>query len=470
MKALLVDPRVDRKLDPLAVEEYFALGYVPDPRTILRGVHKLPPAHTLTIVRGQPVPAPKEYWDVDLARPATIVNEREACDELTTRLRGAVDRRLLSEVPLGAFLSGGVDSSAIVAYMAESSATPVNTCSISFGEREFDESEYAAAVASRYQTNHRVDQADPHDFGLLDRLPAIYDEPFADSSAMPTFQVCKLARRHVTVALSGDGGDEVFAGYRRYRWHMLEERARSRLPRAVRRGVFGLLGQAYPKMDWAPRFLRAKATFQGIARDSVEAYFHSVSFINADMRQQLFSNTLKHDLNGYNAFEVFRRHAKRVEGADPLAQVQYLDIKTYLPGDILVKVDRASMANSLEVRAPLLDYTLIDWAAGLAQNLKLRDGEGKYVLKRSLESRLSADTLYRPKMGFGIPLAGWFRGPLRESTEKAMLSGALVRSGLLEPAALRRVFEAHQSGRADYGTALWTLRMFDGFLSNVLRV
>jgi asparagine synthase (glutamine-hydrolysing) len=234
------------------------------------------------------------------------MNEQDAGEELIARLQEAVKIRMIAEVPLGAFLSGGVDSSAVVAMMAGISEDPVNTCSISFGDPKFNESQYAAKVAERFHTAHRVEQVDPDDFSLIDRLAGLYDEPYADSSALPTYRVCELAKKQVTVVLSGDGGDENLAGYRRYRWHTYEEKMRSLMPTFLRRPLFGFLGNVYPKADWAPKIFRAKSTFQAMARDSLQGYLHSVSVLSNEMRSALFSAQLKQDLQGYHAIEVFR--------------------------------------------------------------------------------------------------------------------------------------------------------------------
>ena len=250
LKALLAHPAFARELDPLAIEDYFAFGYIPEPRTIYKSARKLPPAHVLTVRRGEALPEPREYWDVRFTLDNPI-GEREAEHELVARLQESVRLRMISDVPLGAFLSGGVDSSAVVATMAGVSEEPVNTCSIAFRDPAYDESKYAEQVAKRYRTNHFVERVDSDDFDLIDVLARIYDEPYADSSAIPTYRVCQLARKHVTVALSGDGGDESFGGYRRYRLHLAEERVRAMLPLSMRRSVFGLLGRAYPKLDWA---------------------------------------------------------------------------------------------------------------------------------------------------------------------------------------------------------------------------
>ncbi len=465
LKVLTAHPALRRDIDPLAIEEYFAYGYIPEPRTIYRQALKLPPAHTLTVTRGQPLPLPREYWDVPF-EPLAAMTQDEAQEELVALLRESVKIRLVSEVPLGAFLSGGVDSSAVVAMMASLSTEPVNTCSISFGDPAYNESEYAAQVAARYHTNHRVEQVDPDDFDLIDKLAALYDEPYADSSALPTYRVCELAKKNVTVALSGDGGDESFAGYRRYRWHMNEEHMRSMIPSALRRPVFGLLGRIYPKADWAPKIFRAKATLEGMARDSVEGYFHSISLMSDAMRARLFSPSFRNALQGYRAVEVMQRHDARSPTREPLARVQYLDIKTYLVGDILTKVDRASMAHALEVREPLLDHKLVEWASRLPASLKLQGGEGKYVFKKAMEPYLPNDILYRKKMGFAIPLASWFRGPLKEKVRSAVLGPVLAQTGYFNADYLRELVDQHQSGLRDYSTPLWTLLMFESFLRN----
>ena len=462
LKALLAHPGLPSDMDLQAVEDYFAFGYVPDPKTMLTAVRKLAPGHTLRVRRGNPMAEPRQYWDVSF-QPHDGTGNLES--ELIDRLRESVRKRLIAEVPLGAFLSGGVDSSAVVAMMAEVSSGSVNTCSISFGERQFDESTYADVIAAKYRTTHRVKRVDPDDFSLVDELVDLYDEPFADSSAIPTYRVCELAREKVTVALSGDGGDENFAGYRRHRWHALEEVVRSRVPDPIRRPVFGLLGKLYPKLDWAPRILRAKATLQAIARDSIDGYLHGVSIMPGNLQGALFSPEFRERLQGYRAIEVFREHAERAPTRDSLSLIQYLDLKTYLPGDILTKVDRASMAHSLEVRVPLLDHEFVDWVSGIDPGLKLKGREGKYVFKKALEPHLPKSILYRPKMGFGVPLCAWFRGPLREQVRDVVLGSALRDSGIFDSGTLTEIVDQHQAGIRDYSAVIWSLLMFAGFMS-----
>jgi len=467
LKSLLAHGGLRRDIDPLAVEEYFALGYVAEPRSIFRQACKLAPGHMLTIRRGDPIPQPREYWDLHFTLD-NLCSVEDACAELVLRLRESVKLRLISEVPLGAFLSGGVDSSAVVAAMAGLSDGPVDTCSIAFDDPIFNESEFARMVAERYRTNHHVETVGSDDFDLIDTLARLYDEPYADSSAIPTYRVCQLARKHVTVALSGDGGDESFGGYRRYRLHLMEERMRSALPAGIRQPLFGMLGRVYPKADWAPRVFRAKTTFESMGRSAVEAYFHSVSILRGPMREQLFSAAFKRERAGYGAQQVFDLHAERAGTDDPLALIQYLDLKTYLVGDINTKVDRASMAHSLEVREPLMDHKLVEWLATLPSSLKVRGQEGKFLLKKALEPQLPTEVLYRPKMGFAVPLARWFRGPLKQRVRDAVLGPRLAATGWFDRGTLHHLIDAHQSGARDYSASLWTLLMFEAFLRNVV--
>jgi asparagine synthase (glutamine-hydrolysing) len=463
LKSLVAHGALRREIDPRSVEDYFALGYVPEPRTIFTSALKLSPGHTLCLRRGGPVVPQRRYWDVRFTGTNPITAE-DAKVELVDRLRESVGLRMISEVPLGAFLSGGVDSSAVVAMMAGCSPDPVNTCSIAFDDPSFDESVFAEQVANRYKTRHFVDRVETDDFDLIDTLAALYDEPFADSSAIPTYRVCQLARKHVKVALSGDGGDESFGGYRRYRLHLGEERMRSALPLAVRRPLFGAFARLYPKADRAPRFLRAKSTFQALARNSVDAYFHSISIFRDDMRDALYSTEFKRKLAGYRAVEVFHGHAQRADTDDPLSIIQYLDMQTYLIGDINTKVDRASMAHALEVREPLMDHSLVEWVASLSPSVKIRGGEGKWLLKKAMEQHLPHNILYRPKMGFAVPLARWFRGPLRNRICAALLDGQLARTGYFNRTYLEHLAAEHLAGRRDYSAPLWTLLMFEAFL------
>jgi asparagine synthase (glutamine-hydrolysing) len=463
LKSIMTFPQLSRELNPRAVEDYFAYGYVPEPNTIFHNAYKLSPGHCMLLRVGDRAVQPQRYWDLPLcaSKPRP---EAEIEQELIERLREAVHSQMESEVPLGAFLSGGVDSSAVVAMMAQQGQGTVNTCSIGFDDPEFDESAYAQSVAARYATRHHAQVVSKDDYGLVDTLAGLYDEPFADSSAIPTYRVCQLARQRVTVALSGDGGDENFAGYRRYRYAMAEHSVRSKLPAGLRKPLFGALGSLYPKADWAPRIFRAKTTFEALARDLVEGYFHGVSIMPDRVRAALFSDAFRAGLQGYRAVDAMATHAAQAPTDDPLSLIQYLDFKTYLPGDILTKVDRASMAHSLEVRVPLLDHKFIEWVAGLPPGLKLRGSQGKHILKKALEPHLPHDVLYRDKKGFSIPVAAWLRGPLRQAVRDAVLSDRMQDTGIFNRGYLEHLVEQHESGAGDHSAALWSLLMFEAFL------
>lgn len=463
LKSLLVYPNLPRDIDPRAVEEYFAYGYVPEPKTIYRSAFKLSPGHTLTLKAGDAPAREKKFWDVPFAVRKELA-EADALQELNEQLRDAVQSHLVADVPLGAFLSGGVDSSGVVAVMAGLGSEPVNTCSISFDDPDYDESAYASKVANQYGTRHYVETVSADDYSLVDTLAGLYDEPYADSSAIPTYRVCQLARKRVTVALSGDGGDESFAGYRRYRYAMAEQRVRSLIPSAIRRPLFGFLGKYYPKADWAPQAFRAKTTFEALSRDLVEGYFHGVSVMPDRMRRRLFSKRFAGELQGYRAIEVMQGHAASAPTDDPLSTIQYLDFKTYLPGDILTKVDRASMAHALEVRVPLLDHEFVEWVAGLPPSYKLQGAEGKYIFKKALEPMLPHDILYRKKKGFSIPLAMWFRGPLRDRVRTSLTGQHMADTGIFDMQFIADIVEQHQSGRSDHSAAIWSLLMFESFL------
>jgi len=463
LKALREHPRFDTALDDLAIEEYFGFGYVPEPRSIYARTLKLPPGHTLLLkLPCVQLPTPRQYWDVPFGETRNESDDA-AMEALRERLQEAVDIRLIAEVPLGAFLSGGVDSSSVVATMAGLSDSPVNTCSMAFGEAEFDESDYAAQVSAAFGTRHFVEHVDPDDYSLLDELAGIYDEPFADSSALPTYRVCQLAKKHVTVVLSGDGGDEAIAGYKRYGQHADDLAGKDRIP-SMLRGLISGAGRYYPDAGWIPQFLRRRQGLLALGQDPVTAFFEINSVMKNDLRQRLYSERFLANLQGYRADQVSHQHARACGSDDPVALAQYLDMKTYLPGDILTKVDRASMAHALEVRVPLLDHKLIEWAAGLPLGQKRRDGEGKWLLKKAMEPQLPRDILYRPKRGFAVPLQSWFRGPLRSHVERAINSEKLNDAGVFDRNELRSLWRRHLGGREDFAPQIWSVLMFESFL------
>jgi asparagine synthase (glutamine-hydrolysing) len=465
LKGLLAHPMLRRSPSARAVEDYFAYGYVPDDACILEGVRKLPAGHYLLVRRGRPVPEPVKWWDVDFASPSTAP-AAELEDELVDHLRRAVRSRMVADVPLGAFLSGGVDSSAVVAFMAEASRAAVETCSIGFDEADHDETRYAAMVAERFATRHRARTVAAGDFGLVDTLVEAFDEPFADASALATYRVCELAREKVKVALSGDGADEAFAGYRRYRFFAAEERVRRLIP-APARGLFGIAGALYPKLDWAPQPLRAKTSLQALGRSGEEAYADAVGVTSRRVRSMIYGDEFVRLINGHRAEDRYVRAMKDAPAADSLSRAQYADLKIWLPGDILTKVDRASMAVSLEAREPLLDHRLVEFAARVPAKLRLRGGTGKWLLKRALGRFLPDEILRRRKMGFVTPVSAWFRGALADEAATVARSPALAELGWFDQAAIARLAADHRSGRAEHGRLLWQLLMLDRSLQRL---
>ncbi|MBC7987675.1 MAG: amidotransferase 1, exosortase A system-associated [Sphingomonadaceae bacterium] len=465
LKGLLAHPllRVEPSLQ--AVEDYLAFGYVPDDACIVGGVNKLPAGHFILAEQGKQLPAPRQYWDVAFAPVAA--SEAALEEELVSLMRDAVRSRMIADVPLGAFLSGGVDSSSVVALMAEASRGAVETSSIGFDEPDHDETRHAELVSKRFATNHRSRIVAAEDFGLIDTLVAAFDEPFADASALPTYRVSELAREKVTVALSGDGADECFAGYRRLIYHAAEERLRGALPSGLRRAVYGGLGAIYPKLDRAPQYLRAKSTLQNLALSSGEAYARSVGVTPEETRHALYAPDFARSLGGHRAEDRYVRAIETAPADDGLSAAQYADLKIWLPGDILTKVDRASMAVSLEAREPLLDHRLVEFAARLPRRMKVRGGEGKWLLKRAMRRYLPDEILHRRKMGFVTPIGAWFRGPLAHEADAIASGSALTRTEWFDRAALARVASEHKSGKRDHGRLLWQLLMLDRSLARV---
>jgi asparagine synthase (glutamine-hydrolysing) len=465
LKGLLAHPLLRRAPSRSALDDYLALGYVPDDNCMVDGVRKLAAGHYLLVRRGRVVPKPVQWWDVDFSNPSRA-SAKALEEELVERLQSAVRSRMVSDVPLGAFLSGGVDSSAVVALMAEASRSAVETCSIGFSEADHDESKWAALVAGRFATNHRSRIVEADDFGLIDTLADAFDEPFADGSALATYRVSELARETVKVALSGDGADEAFAGYRRYRMFAAEERVRGLLPGPAR-GMVGAVGKFYPKLDWAPRFLRAKTTLQAIGQGSGEAYAAAVAVTREPIRSSLYTAIHKRLLDGHRAETRYAKAMANAPAGDSLSRAQYADLKIWLPGDILTKVDRTSMAVSLEAREPLLDHRLVEFAARVPAGMRLRGGSGKWLMKRALGRYLPDEVLHRTKMGFVTPISAWFRGPLAGEAAGIAHSPALAELGWFKPDVIARLAAAHRSGREEHGRLLWQLLMLDKSLQRL---
>jgi asparagine synthase (glutamine-hydrolysing) len=460
IKSILQHPALKLDIDNQAVCDYLSLGYIPAPKSIYGSIRKLRPGYFLRVTRGNLEEV--QYWDINFGS-IDEMSEQQWTEALLSELETAVRIRLMSEVPLGAFLSGGVDSSAVVAMMARIQTQPVKTATIGFQESAFDESQYARQVSQFLQTDHHERIVTPDKIATIEKLVWHYDEPFADSSALPTYFVSQVAREKVTVALSGDGGDENFAGYRRYYWDRQENRLRTLLPFSLRRAVFGPLAVLYPKMDWAPRFLRAKTTFQSMSFDPLEGYFEMMSTFRRYEKPSVLSEDFKRKLADYDSISVFRDHYDRAGTPDPLSRIQYLDIKTYLTDDILVKVDRASMAHSLEVRCPLLDHKFMELVASMPSNFKLRGTNAKYIFKRALESLLPAEILQRSKMGFGVPLADWFRNGIRDFACTYIMD---QQDPFTNSAFIRKIWHQHQSGLRDRSEQLWNILMFRCWYSN----
>ena len=466
LKALTAHPGLRHELDPLAVEDFLAWGYVPDGRSILKGVTKLGAGHCLLLERGKPVPAPRQWWDVSFSeRRQGRVEDLEA--ELMHLLHQAVTSRMVADVPLGAFLSGGVDSSAVVALMAQASEAPVRTCSIGFDVAALDETGYAREIAGRFGTDHRERQVAADDFGAIDTLATMFDEPFADASALPTWRVCQLARERVTVALSGDGADEAFAGYRRHVFQHGEDRVRGLLPSALRRPLLGTLGALYPKVDWAPRPLRAKATLLSLAGGSEEGYARAIGVTGPEQRALLYAPDFLRLRGDYRAEGELVALMRRAPARSGLDRAQYADLKFALPGGILTKVDRTSMAVGLEVREPLLDHRLVEFAATLPEEVRLKGRQGKWLLKHAMRRHLPDHVLHRPKQGFVVPLAAWFRGPLAHEARQIGSGGTLARTGWFDERRLSRLADEHVAGLGDRSRLLWQLSMLDRSLTNL---
>lgn len=459
IKSILQDPTVKREIDSLALDDYLTYLYIPAPKTIFQGIRKLLPGHTLTV--SEKGLKEQEYWDI-VFEPQNGLREADSAAGLLEKLRESVALHLVSEVPLGAFLSGGMDSSAVVGIMAGLLDQPVNTASIGFREAGFDELPYARMVAQKFQTSAYEKTVEASAAKILDDLVWYFDEPFADSSMVPTYYVSQVARERVTVCLSGDGGDENFAGYRRYRFDVLENQIRAVVPNVLRQPLFGTLGRVYPKADWLPRVFRAKTLLTNLSLSPEAGYFHSMSWFTPEMKNLLYRDTLKRTLEGYDPFSVMKTYFDRTRDWDPLSRIQYVDMKTYLVDDILTKVDRASMAHSLEVRVPLLDHQVMEYAAGIPARYKLQNGEGKCIFKKALQDLLSPEILNRAKMGFSIPLARWLRrSDLKRLFEDRVFSNNTFIGAFFDPAPIQQWWEQHQRGTRDNAYYLWALLVLE---------
>ncbi len=441
--------------------EYLYYGYVPDPITAFTGIHKLPPGHLLEFQDGKI--RVRQYWDLPEYNTHPPMSEEECLEELEQRLFEATKIRLISDVPLGAFLSGGVDSSTIVAMMARASSGPVKTFSIGFTKDDFNEAQYARIVANKFGTDHHEMILEPDVVQTVEHLSSSLEEPFGDSSMLPTYYVSQMARRHVTVALSGDGGDEIFAGYDRYRIHA-GRRIFEHIPEWARR-IYR--NQVFPRL---PSTMRGRKFSYNVSLSWQERYVDGLSFVPAFERDMpLLSDGFRDVLRrGDDPFNVLRRYFAQAPAKDPVDQILYVDTKTYMVADILTKVDRMSMLNSLEVRVPILDHVLVEWAAGLPSEWKLRGRQQKYILRKLAERvGVPSEALDRPKQGFALPLVHWMGNELKDML-MILLEPRSLERGYFAPAGVRKIMDDHMvHGRSATGR-LWRLLMFELWHRNFL--
>ncbi len=479
LKAILQDKGIERELNTKALVDYLTYHYVPFPETILKGICKLPPGHFMEVraesvkaVEGEEKGGSKQnklsariiqYWDVKY-EPDYSLSEDRWCEALREKLKEAVRIRLISDVPLGAFLSGGIDSSAVVALMSQVQDAPVKTFSIGFKEEEFNELKYARQVAEQFGTEHHEFIVEPDAIDVLPKLAWEFDEPFADSSAIPTYYVSKIAREHVTVILSGDGGDETFAGYRRYLWAR-DMQKYDWLPALAKKVFFGIPAALLPEG------MKGKGMLKHLSQDPFERYAGLNTFGDPDYLGNIFSNDLIDELTQGRTIRLpdhlhLKNYYDNCSTDDYLTRIQYVDTKSYLAEDILTKVDRASMLCSLETRAPLLDHEIIELAARIPSSLKIKNGETKYILKRAMNGTLSDEILNRGKMGFGVPLVHWFKKDLIQYAQEVLLSRETKERGIFNQKYIQIILENHQKRGRDLSARIWALLFFEHWCRN----
>ena len=455
LKAILTDPRVARDIDPWALDDYLTFGMVQGERSIIRNVMRVPPATSIIFRQRDLHTTTRRYWS--LRFESTSWSQADAAEAVQAKLEETVRVHLIADVPVGAFLSGGVDSSIIVGLAAQALSTPIQTFSIGFDDPVLNELPYARVVARQFNTNHYEEIATADTVQLLDELVRYYDEPFADSSAIPTYLVSRLAARFVKVVLSGDGGDEAFGGYARYVRDFREHQVRRLLPSFVRGSIVAPLARIWPNGDVIPRVLRAKTVLTNLALSPSSAYANSMAIYRAGRQHPLLAECLREEVKGY-APEAFVAAAyERVGDADPIAAMIAADVDIRLPDNYLLKVDRASMANGLEVRPPFVDHELLELAAKIPSSLKVHRGQSKHLLKHTYQHLLAASAIRRPKQGFEIPLNAWLKGPLRGVVHDLVLGDRTKLEGLVDLEAVQSLASQHYSGASSNGRAIWSL-------------
>lgn len=456
IKALLPLPFVPRIPRKDAIKDYFFYQYVPEPKTIFEHIYKLRPGHYAEVdLNNSTVVEQHNYWHFEFGGRSNI-SEKQACGELRELIDDATKLRMVSDVPLGAFLSGGVDSSAVVGMMAAHSKTPVNTCAIGFNDKKYDEVEHAQTVANHFTTNHHeftVKEDVPSAFG---KISSFFDEPFSDPSFIPTYFVAKLARQKVTVALAGDGGDESFAGYAKYNVDKTENDLRNKIPNFARKSLCRPLGKLAATIPSTPT-KKASSLLSALARDPGEAFFTTNTFFNEQLWDWLITDDFETKIKDYRPAQITEDFYNSAPADDHLGKVLYTDLKTYLPGDILTKVDRMTMAVSLEARAPLLDYRVVEYAASLPSEFKLRGSDKKYILKKTLTKDLPREILKRKKMGFSVPLKSWLQSELSVHLTAAI---AEFPQGIFNKSRLNELLEKARVGTTQHTYEAWSVICF----------
>lgn len=465
IKALLTLPDIPRDIRLDAVYDFFAYQYVPDPKSIFTYIHKLPPGHYMTVTaQGINI---QQYWDVSFKQVSSN-SEAQLTEQLLELATRCTKRRMISDVPLGAFLSGGIDSSGVVAMMAQNSDAPVKTCSIGFDEKKFNETEFAQIVADKYKTEHHELTVHQNVKDNLEKIVRFFDEPFADPSLVPTYFVSELARQQVTVAIAGDGGDEIFAGYDKYSIDAIENRLRSKFPCWIRKKVFPKLADLLAKSN-ATVCRKGKSLLTSLSMDPAMGFYLSNAQIDDRHWNALIKPDVRAQLADYHPSKLTTDIYEKADGPDHLTKILYTDMKTYLSGDILVKVDRMSMANSLEVRAPILDKEVMEFAASLPSGMKFHRGEKKYILKQAFKPLLPDDILYRKKMGFSVPLANWLRDEIKDLAEDYLFTKSNGIQQFFDMQVVHNLWQQHQSATADHSTLLWSMLMFQMWWYNYMQ-
>jgi asparagine synthase (glutamine-hydrolysing) len=461
LKAIKRHCDVDFAINEQALEDFLTLGYVIEPKSIYKNIHKIPAGHYILINKQANEVETKCYWDVK----SYISEDVKTCnnEQLLQLLNESVKKRMIADVPLGAFLSGGLDSTAIVALMSEQVTANLNTCSIGFDLSQYDESSFAERVAQEFNTQHITTNVSVNDLSLVDLLVDVFDEPFADNSAIPTLILSKAAKENVKVVLSGDGSDELFFGYRNYKMLNIEEKIRKCFPKCLNKPIFSFLGKIYPRLTNFPRFMRAKSTLNSLSNDGITSHHNAMSLADNKTIMSLYSLEFISKLKGYSSLSCFQKLASEVKKLGLLKQVQYIDFKTYLPSDILTKVDRASMAGSLEARVPFLDHNLVEFGLTLAPSVNLKGNKVKVALAKSLKNIVPQFVLNRKKMGFTAPLDEWIRQIPLNTLEKRILSEHLLSANIFNALHLKQLLSDHHKRKTNNGVLIWAILILEAF-------